>query len=673
MTRINKISVIILFLVVRVPTLELLAQPPFERGDRSREMKQEGPSSGEVKEIHSDEIVVDLSGRTQTIRVLPDLKINKEIGRSIGDIKIGTNLLIVGRLDYGNRIKAMLIKILPEGAPATMPAGMEGRSGPVTGKVVQLTPIIKIDSMDGEKEVDVSDLKKVIEEVAADINEIRVGTKVRLLGYPGNILRVIIIPSQPEVASRDQELGSMNDSGNMSHLPMPTTPTVSLFKKEIMDRTKDSPFGFKDAVMPRMDLLSWYDDYGKAMNDLGVYWMEPAATFVFSWEQIQRKTPDGYTPFTWDRYDRLIRNAQAQNIHISSIISAREPLSTPVKRRAPSLPKDLAGYQNFVRAVVERYDGDGVGDMPGLLYPIKYWKIEDEAMAKIYFNGTGEDYARIVNVAYDAVKSADSSATVILSMIRGYDGYKDDNPKAFMEAFFKEFSRLSKARKWDIFDQHWMALDRNIPEGRQYLEIKKYMNEVVAASKRYGYEPAPFWAMEVAGVISPEMAHASDLFKRFIYAFSVGVKKMFWSGLAERPPHRSTERDDPLGKATLIDAQGNKKLVYYTFKKMVELLDGADLNNVQTTKEGSDVYMFRFMKNSKPVWVMWNDGKAAAKEKIAVEPGIPKMKVVEIVPAYESGQDVKDYATAFKSYWKSTQSGFFEIEVGSVPVVITVD
>jgi hypothetical protein len=42
------------------------------------------------------------------------------------------------------------------------------------------------------------------------------------------------------------------------------------------------------------------------------------------------------------------------------------------------LPVDTPAYQAFVRATIERYDGDGLSDMPGLVTPIRYWQVDNE-------------------------------------------------------------------------------------------------------------------------------------------------------------------------------------------------------------------------------------------------------------------------------------------------------
>ena len=60
---------------------------------------------------------------------------------------------------------------------------------------------------------------------------------------------------------------------------------------------------------------------------------------------------------------------------------------------------------------------------------------------------------------------------------------------------------------------------------------------------------------------------------------------------------------------------GVKKLSYYTYKKMVEILEGNDWDNIETIQKKTEVGIFWkfFIKNGKPIWVAWN-GLASEKE-----------------------------------------------------------
>ena len=65
-----------------------------------------------------------------------------------------------------------------------------------------------------------------------------------------------------------------------------------------------------------------------------------------------------------------------------------------------------------MRAVVERYDGDGVDDMPGLRVPVRAWQVDNEPDALA--SGSWEDYARLQEITYRAIKEAFPEAKVLM-------------------------------------------------------------------------------------------------------------------------------------------------------------------------------------------------------------------------------------------------------------------
>jgi hypothetical protein len=72
-----------------------------------------------------------------------------------------------------------------------------------------------------------------------------------------------------------------------------------------------------------------------------------------------------------------------------------------------AMPRDLATYQEFVRAVVDRYRP----------YGVRQYAVENEVNAQQYWAGTPEDYIRLVRAAAEAIHSADPQAQVVDSGI----------------------------------------------------------------------------------------------------------------------------------------------------------------------------------------------------------------------------------------------------------------
>jgi len=64
-------------------------------------------------------------------------------------------------------------------------------------------------------------------------------------------------------------------------------------------------------------------------------------------------------------------------------------------------PNNMTAFKRFIAKMVERYDGDGIDDMPGLLYPIKYYEIGNEPEGQTFGDspGTYNDFMQTVKAA----------------------------------------------------------------------------------------------------------------------------------------------------------------------------------------------------------------------------------------------------------------------------------
>jgi len=86
----------------------------------------------------------------------------------------------------------------------------------------------------------------------------------------------------------------------------------------------------------------------------------------------------------------------------------------PKSRCAPCNYDD---YQKFIGKLVERYDGDGVEDMPRLTIPVKYWEVLNEPEMKsdemTFFKGTNDEYVQIFTKTKEAIKNECSDCQVL--------------------------------------------------------------------------------------------------------------------------------------------------------------------------------------------------------------------------------------------------------------------
>ena len=86
-------------------------------------------------------------------------------------------------------------------------------------------------------------------------------------------------------------------------------------------------------------------------------------------------------------------------------------------------PADTAYFYQFVQHLVERYDGDGVNDMPGLTLPIKIWEFANEPESPCS-NYSSSTYLTDLNIFTRAMKSACPTCELING---GYAGFIPDS------------------------------------------------------------------------------------------------------------------------------------------------------------------------------------------------------------------------------------------------------
>ncbi len=163
------------------------------------------------------------------------------------------------------------------------------------------------------------------------------------------------------------------------------------------------------------------------VDELNVHWERPHPG-PFIWGEIEK---DEGT-YDWSAVDKYITDVQNNGVLFVATIwpyanwdqeQCHEKL--PNTRRLFSIlgdyrgkPCDPEAYQRFVKVLVERYDGDGVDDMPGLKYPIKYWEVINEPEmvgSGTFFKGDPQtsDYLEVLQTTHDAIKETDPQAKVL--------------------------------------------------------------------------------------------------------------------------------------------------------------------------------------------------------------------------------------------------------------------
>lgn len=147
---------------------------------------------------------------------------------------------------------------------------------------------------------------------------------------------------------------------------------------------------------------------GEAFSDLGIPLVKPLPEH-FSWDKMQ-KSPEAAIDFSLT--DKFVK--EFQNNGFTQLILGLRPSANALvsewmiaedypKTQAVD-PKYYSNYSNWVRSLVERYDKDGVDDMPGLRYSVKYYEIGVEFSS--YQPEPTEVYLKTLELGYKAAHEA---------------------------------------------------------------------------------------------------------------------------------------------------------------------------------------------------------------------------------------------------------------------------
>ncbi len=589
------------------------------------------------------------------------------------DMEVGDTVIVRGDQVGPNQISVMLMVVRENGDGR----GFDGARGFVAGTIADTSPLKMTTAAGDEVELEISPHANVFRENRLDWDDLRPGSKIKL--FENRVLVIAEAGAHPAPQSTPPPNGRFGSNGGehqpsgQPSLPMAPSPEEyeDRFDPEQMAATESNPFGFFDPNMLRSSITSWYNDYAEVASELGAGWVSFGATFSFNWNLVQERQANGELGvFRWERWDNLVRHAHAHNLNIVGYIKSAEPVNGAVGRNnrpRNSLPKDLDAYKRFVAAVIERYDGDGIDDMPGLRWPIRYWSIEDEPMAPVYFDGDGADYARLLHAAFTAAKSANPDVKIICSMILRTGAMPKDKQlglRTFMVDFFSTLRDMGVERPYDIMDHHWLGKTPGTRWDDQFELFRKWMEEIDRTTREYGFEPTPYVDLEMGSKADTPEDHAAGLVKRHVVQLALGVRILLWSGIRAAPDNMAPAemRNGYFHRVTLIDGDDSRKRAFYAYKLMTKVFTNTPLDSFYQIKGADGVYLFRFQYRGRPAWIGWYDGDDGPYRIRLDVGGNAKLRLVEAIPTMEDGR-------TFKNKTVET-AGALELELTNVPLYV---
>ena len=115
------------------------------------------------------------------------------------------------------------------------------------------------------------------------------------------------------------------------------------------------------------------------------------------------------------QWDQNICHAEDPPVESPTVFSQYDP--NLLLRMYP--PCEPQSYTSWLSMAVERYDGDGLDDMPDLKYPVRHWEIGNEpdmqSPSHTLFQGNSEAYLNLLKLSYSTIKAADPNAVVLIA------------------------------------------------------------------------------------------------------------------------------------------------------------------------------------------------------------------------------------------------------------------
>jgi len=317
--------------------------------------------------------------------------------------------------------------------------------------------------------------------------------------------------------------------------------------------------------------------------------------------------------FHFNKIDRYILMAQEEGFHILANIQPfahwdqikchqdLPKVSTP----GPNLqltkgsPCDMKQYQKFVTKLVERYDGDGVDDMPGLLIPIKHWEVLNEPEFQreplVFFQGSPQDYFETLKATYESVKKADPEALIVQGGMAGMMPECAD--------FWQSVFDLGGAFYFDIANMHSIGHGEhlNIPAFKEFL-------------LKNGIQDKPIWVTEV----QYQQAHQTENYsseefakimaRSYIFALANSVEKLFYVNIRMPQIRHGVPFDE---RSALIKDNGDKSPLFYAHLTIANLLgELSQGDKVEKIKEEVadwhiDQGQYKFNIKGRIIYALW--------------------------------------------------------------------
>ena len=361
--------------------------------------------------------------------------------------------------------------------------------------------------------------------------------------------------------------------------------------------------GFTDT-----DYWDWVDSH---FQNLGTHWTRSNTQLL--WELIEPNLDGNYNWNIFTNPDSVITNVYDSSADVNWLGSIYIGVGLNGFRNPLDYPNN---WQNFLIAVVDRYNGDGNNDLNSFVH-VKYWQIGGEIMF-IADSLTPQQYAQIVALSESAIHSVDSNAKICL--VAPTQGF---SVNTFLANTIIELSNLNV--QFDIIDvHHWGNSDNYkmtaLPQYRTLLNNNGYTNVDIWSCEHgtWSYQPdnVPY---------QTKTEQAVSLIKRYVWNLNNGLDKLFWNNLMEwrgfgGTPGSVYNSMGLIGDGSYCGEPVNEfnyiRKNYYCYKKLAENIDTDKANFISNNSfhnqsTGNYGYLYQDLNTYDNFEIFWTDNDSA--------------------------------------------------------------
>ncbi len=393
--------------------------------------------------------------------------------------------------------------------------------------------------------------------------------------------------------------------------PDPTAPAVAEAAPEVAatDRcrlgTLAMDYKYVPLVMNEQAVVTAVAAEADAAAAAGACWVRPHLTELFAWGFVERRRGE----YDWSVPDAVVRTFQDRGLELLPQIWTSSPwdhgeLGLPVPGAAQAreledlfaagqhpdvrgdqvLPRDARAYSAWVTTVVERYDGDGLDDMPGLARPILHYEVLNEP--------SGPAEARPFLDVHQLTRTAARQASEDVRIVLGGQVLPEDLDRLL---------DMGIAEHCDVINIHWVPT----PE-----EIQRY-------DRKSG--GLPLWVTEMTfldlGEPGQEVLQARYVVQNHARAFAAGADKIFWIEiLGERTPEHPLPPGLPPEQAgSCLWPEGkDPRAGYHAYQRLAAAVSRFD--TVEKVETPNKVEAYRFVVDGVEKYVAWAEGSEGTLE-----------------------------------------------------------